>query len=64
MPVLNRFHFQKTLSTLYPQCSVHLYGSTVNGLGFKGSDIDAYVDLGMCILSTFVMVLSKAACLC
>ena len=41
------FLFQNTLSELYPNCAVRLYGSTVNGLGFKGADIDAYVDLGM-----------------
>ena len=46
------FSFQKTLSDLYPKCAVQLYGSTVNGLGFKGCDIDAFVDLGMkfCII--------------
>ena len=24
---------------------VHLFGSTISGLGFKGCDIDAYVDI-------------------
>lgn len=26
---------------------MYLFGSTVNGLGFKGCDIDAYVDVGL-----------------
>ena len=32
------------LKELYPKCKVHMFGSSVNGLGFKHSDIDAYVD--------------------
>ena len=32
------------LKELYPKCKVHMFGSSVNGLGFKNSDIDAYVD--------------------
>ena len=28
----------------HPKAAVHLFGSTVSGLGFKGCDIDAYVD--------------------
>ena len=34
---------------MYPGCAVHLYGSTVNGLGFKGCDIDAFIDLGLTV---------------
>ena len=34
------------LSEHYPKNVVHLFGSTVNGLGFKGCDIDAYVEVG------------------
>ena len=39
-------HIQNAVSDLYPNCVVYLFGSTVNGLGFKGCDIDAFVDLG------------------
>ena len=39
-------NIQSTVAELYPNCVVYLFGSTVNGLGFKGCDIDAFVDLG------------------
>ena len=30
----------------YPNCVVSPFGSTVNGLGFRGCDVDIYLDLG------------------
>ena len=30
----------------YPNCIVSPFGSTVNGLGFRGCDVDIYLDLG------------------
>ena len=41
-----RVQFQSSINELYPDCIVYLFGSTVNGLGFKGCDIDAFMDLG------------------
>ena len=31
---------EKCLQPYFPSCSVHLIGSSVNGLGFKGCDVD------------------------
>ena len=39
--------FQNVVIEHYPQAVVYLFGSTVNGLGFKGCDIDAYVETGL-----------------
>ena len=37
---------EKTLRGLFPHCVAYLFGSSVNGLGFKGlSDVDIYLDL-------------------
>jgi len=38
-----REFIENILKELYPECTAHLFGSSVNGLGFKGSDIDVYV---------------------
>ena len=38
-----REFIENILKELYPDCTAHLFGSSVNGLGFKGSDIDVYV---------------------
>ena len=39
-------YIQESVSELYPKAKVYLFGSTVNGLGFKGCDIDSYVETG------------------
>lgn len=31
---------EKSLNPYFPSCSVHLVGSSVNGLGLKGCDVD------------------------
>ena len=37
---------EKTLRGFFPNCVAYLFGSSVNGLGFKGlSDVDIYLDL-------------------
>ena len=38
-----REFIENVLKELYPECTAHLFGSSVNGLGFKGSDVDLYV---------------------
>ena len=38
-----RHFIENLLKKLYPRCKVHLFGSSINGLGFKDSDIDAYI---------------------
>ena len=38
-----REFIENLLKELYPECKAQLFGSSVNGLGFKGSDIDVYV---------------------
>ena len=38
-----REFIENIMKELYPECTAHLFGSSVNGLGFKGSDIDVYV---------------------
>ena len=41
------FLFRKTFARNgYPACVVYPFGSTVNGLAFKGCDLDLNVDLG------------------
>ena len=38
-----RYCIEKLLKKMYPRCKVHLFGSRINGLGFRDSDIDAYI---------------------
>ena len=39
-------HIEKTFrQSLDPSCVVFPFGSTINGLGFRGCDIDVYIDL-------------------
>ena len=42
-------HVQRTFSIRFRDvyCSVHAFGSSVNGLGFRGCDLDAYVELDL-----------------
>ena len=49
------FQFQSAICELYPSCIVYLFGSTVNGLGFKGCDIDAFMDLGKLLFHRFLI---------
>ena len=36
---------ETSLKEYFPECDCHLYGSSVNGVGFKESDVDIYLDL-------------------
>ncbi|XP_076305515.1 speckle targeted PIP5K1A-regulated poly(A) polymerase-like isoform X2 [Tachypleus tridentatus] len=36
---------QDALHEFFPGCIVHIYGSSVNGFGFKGCDIDIFLDI-------------------
>jgi DNA polymerase sigma len=40
-----REFIENILKEFYPECTAHLFGSSVNGMGFKGSDIDVYFGL-------------------
>ncbi len=42
-----RWFFQESARRVFQNCSVSLFGSTVNGLGFRGCDIDAFVETGL-----------------
>ena len=36
---------ETSLKEYFPECVSHLFGSSVNGVGFKESDVDIYLDL-------------------
>ena len=36
---------ETSLKEYFPECVSHLFGSSVNGVGFKESDVDIYIDL-------------------
>ena len=38
-------NLQTIFSTNSPTVSLHIFGSSINGLGVKGCDLDVYVDL-------------------
>ena len=38
-------NMQRTFSNHFPSCVVYPFGSSLNGLGFPGSDLDIYMDL-------------------
>ena len=38
---------QRILESIPTAKSFHLFGSSINGLGVKGCDIDVYLDMGM-----------------
>ncbi|KAJ9577365.1 hypothetical protein L9F63_006045, partial [Diploptera punctata] len=40
-------NLEATFSGTYPGCKAHPFGSIVTGLGFKGSDMDIYMDLNL-----------------
>lgn len=42
--ICRRIH--QTFSRKFPNCMVYSFGSSVNGLGFRGCDLDVYVDIG------------------
>ena len=48
-------YIQTSVSELYPKAMVYLFGSTVNGLGFKGCDIDSYVETGDIEIQVFAL---------
>ena len=39
-------HIQKTFNRTYSRCRVYPFGSSMNGLGFRGCDLDVYIDMG------------------
>ncbi|XP_022246270.1 speckle targeted PIP5K1A-regulated poly(A) polymerase-like [Limulus polyphemus] len=44
---------QDTLQEYFPGCTVHLYGSSINGFGFKGCDIDMFLDINHLVNKDF-----------
>ena len=36
---------EKITKEIYSDSKVYLFGSSINGLGFKGSDLDAFVEV-------------------
>ncbi|KAL3835818.1 hypothetical protein ACJMK2_021289 [Sinanodonta woodiana] len=40
---------QNVLSQFFPGCTVNQFGSSVNGFGIKGCDMDIYLDLEHCV---------------
>ena len=40
-----RASIEKITKEICPDSKVYLFGSSINGLGFKGSDLDAFVEM-------------------
>ena len=40
-----RLKIEKLIKEINPDFFVHLYGSSINGIGFLNSDVDLFVDL-------------------
>lgn len=40
------FSLKRMLTPFFPECSLHLFGSTVNGYGIKGCDVDILFQTG------------------
>ncbi|XP_067139358.1 poly(A) RNA polymerase, mitochondrial-like isoform X1 [Centruroides vittatus] len=38
-------HLQRVLVKYFPNCTVHLFGSSVNGFGFEGCDVDMILNI-------------------
>lgn len=39
-------HLEEIFKSVFPQCRLHRFGSTMAGLGFKNSDLDMYMHIG------------------
>ncbi|KAK2588356.1 hypothetical protein KPH14_004371 [Odynerus spinipes] len=43
----------KIFGSIFPKCHTYRFGSTLTGLGFKGCDLDIYMDIGAPIISVY-----------